>query len=227
MGLSIPHFIILLLNSVGAVSIFAMKDSDRTYILKYSVLTLLLLHIPLFYGGNLLMESFIFPGSLPLHLCSISFYLTLFALISRHMYISILAILWGLLSSLLALILPDLDTNSIDFRFIEFFISHTGIFLGCIYLIVVEKISISYRQMWYAMGTLCIYALIIYAINIQLSGNFLYLMSSEGLPSIFPQAPYHIPLLITVAFIIFHIEYSIARVYKNYSYRNHTPSLAL
>jgi uncharacterized membrane protein YwaF len=100
-----------------------------------------------------------------------------------------------------------MNSSFAEFKFIEFFVSHLAIFWGTIYLAYVQKTRLTHVSLWKSFGLLVLYAVIVQALNLSLNGNFLYLRSPQGLPSVFPDAPFHIPVLILLKIALFHVKY--------------------
>jgi hypothetical integral membrane protein (TIGR02206 family) len=208
------HLFVIIFTFIGLACIFfARKSSTRSQqILRYGIAGTLIFQIILFNGWHIYHSSFLIGSYLPFHLCSISAYLTIIALLRRNNFFSGLTYMVAFVSAFLAIVSPDVrpDQNFPEFRFIEFFLSHVFIIFGVWCLLVVDKITITYRQLWVSFSLLFGYMILVFPINKITGGNYLFLNSkptSGGLFALFPPEPYHILVLVPLTLLIFHIQF--------------------
>ncbi|MEY2527288.1 MAG: hypothetical protein QOE73_2059 [Verrucomicrobiota bacterium] len=76
---------------------------------------------------------------LPLQLCDWGMIVVIVAMLSGNQRWFEVAYFWGLGGTLQALLTPNLPYGFPDFRFFSFFISHAGIIIGVIFLMLVHK----------------------------------------------------------------------------------------
>jgi hypothetical integral membrane protein (TIGR02206 family) len=174
----------------------------------------------LFNGWHIYHGTYLIGSYLPFHLCSISLYLVVFSHITKKPFLTSLTYYVSTISALLAIISPDVrpDQNFPEFRFIEFFLSHTFIVIGVAYLVFVDKITATYKQLWVSFGILFTYMLLVFPINWVTGGNYLFLNQkpgSGGLFALFPPEPYHVLALIPATLLVFHIEYILYKLFQN------------
>ncbi|MBC7471801.1 MAG: TIGR02206 family membrane protein [candidate division SR1 bacterium] len=214
------HLLIILFLIIGVTKIYFTRNWNHTYnqIVRIAIISTLIFQAILFNGWHIYHGTYLIGSYLPFHLCSISLYLVVISLITKNPKITALTYYIAFISALLAVVSPDVrpDQNFPSFRFIEFFLSHTFIVLGVAYMIVVDKIKISYRSLWVSFGILFIYMLVVFPINKITGGNYLFLNQKPGtggLFTLFPPEPYHILALIPATILIFHIEYLLYKLF--------------
>lgn len=214
------HLLVILFLIIGITKIYLTRNWNRTYnhVVSIAIISTLIFQAILFNGWHIYYGTYLVGSYLPFHLCSISLYLVAISLITKNPKITTLTYYIAFISALLAVISPDVrpDQNFPNFRFIEFFLSHTFIVLGVIYMIFVDRIKISYKSLWVSFGILFIYMLAVFPINKITGGNYLFLNQKPGtggLFALFPPEPYHILALIPATLLIFHIEYILYKLF--------------
>ncbi len=193
--------------------IFTQKNKYISPILRWSIVSVLIFQVILFNGWHIYYGTFNPIYHLPFHLCSISIYLVAGSLLfPKALLLQQITFFLSPISALLAVLFPDIgiQENFPTFRFIEFFLSHSFIIIGSIYLMIHIKPSISYKAVWTSFGILFVYMLICFPINKLTGGNYLYLDHKPvggGPFDLFPTEPYHIYALVPFVLGVFHIEY--------------------
>jgi hypothetical integral membrane protein (TIGR02206 family) len=76
---------------------------------------------------------------LPLQLCDWGMVVVIVAMLSGNQRWFELAYFWGIGGTLQAVLTPNLRFGFPDFRFISFFVSHCGIIIGVVFLMLVHK----------------------------------------------------------------------------------------
>jgi hypothetical integral membrane protein (TIGR02206 family) len=76
---------------------------------------------------------------LPLQLCDWGMVVVIVAMLSRNQRWFEVAYFWGLGGTLQAVLTPNLRYGFPDFRFISFFVSHCGIIIGVVFLMLMHK----------------------------------------------------------------------------------------
>jgi hypothetical integral membrane protein (TIGR02206 family) len=171
-------------------------------------------------------NSYIITQYLPFHLCTISAFLAIIALITKSKFFINILIFWGLIPAFLAILLPDIGPNDgiLTFRFWEFFTSHIVIVLSSIYFLKkseIEVVKIWLRQALKAYFVLFFFSLIfILPLNLILGSNYMYIMSRSrfGIDFI-PSGIWHAPTLFILTFIVFIIQalaiYLVKKIFKS------------
>jgi hypothetical integral membrane protein (TIGR02206 family) len=121
---------------------------------------------------------------LPLHLCSLSAYLTAWMLITRAQRVYEVVYFWGLGGTTQALLTPDLVQGFPSAAYLLFFLGHGLVIVGVLYATIVFGLRP------YAASILRVAALTlalasgVFFVNLWLGTNFLYLMDKPERPSL-------------------------------------------
>jgi hypothetical integral membrane protein (TIGR02206 family) len=119
--------------------------------------------------------------SLPLELSDLSVLLAIVMLFTRSVSLFQFLYFAGIGSSIQAMVTPDLGVYSFPhFRFIEFFVSHGGVFLACIFMVVVERYKPTFFSLWMTFILVNLYGVCIFFINRMLDANYLYMMKKPA-----------------------------------------------
>jgi hypothetical integral membrane protein (TIGR02206 family) len=147
---------------------------------------------------------------LPLHLCTLAVYLTAWTLVTRSYRTYEVVYFWGLGGTIQALLTPDLTADFPDPTYLLFFAGHGLVIVGVMYL------TITFRLRPYAASIPRVAAItaalagIIFAINLWLDTNFLYLMAKPAQPSLldwFGPWPWYLIGLVIVGFASLFVWY--------------------
>lgn len=150
---------------------------------------------------------------LPLHMCQLSvLILGIYLFFGRKKILFEISYYWGFLGVLAALLTPDLQYSFPDPKFIIFFAEHCLIMILLFYIILVYKERVYLHSTW----TICKYTIaisfVILGINyiVGAPANYWYLalrLNTRTVLDLFPDPPYHIPLLAIALCICFYILY--------------------
>ena len=111
---------------------------------------------------------------LPLFLCDLSAVILPFVLIRKNRkWIGILYF-WSMAGTLQALITPDLEKGFPSFEFFRYFTMHGGIVIAILYIVIVFKIRISWRDLVQAVLYAQVYLVCIHVLNHVLQTNYSY-----------------------------------------------------
>ncbi|MBI4598243.1 MAG: TIGR02206 family membrane protein [Candidatus Omnitrophica bacterium] len=84
----------------------------------------------------------------PLQLCDLAAFLTIWSLWSVQPWACELAYFWGLAGSTQALLTPDLPWGFPDYWWIKFFATHGGVVIGVVYLAASGRVAPSGGSVW-------------------------------------------------------------------------------
>ena len=122
--------------------------------------------------------------ALPLHLCDLSFFAVMVALIWKNQVAWELAYYWGIGGSIPALITPDIPLAFPHFYFVTFFIHHGGIIFGVLYLAFSEKYSLPFSSIKRVWLITHVYVVFIAFFNLTMKTNYLFLCAKPTQPSL-------------------------------------------
>ncbi|NRD78235.1 TIGR02206 family membrane protein [Bacillus sp. BRMEA1] len=130
-------------------------------------------------------HSWTLKKALPLQLSDLAVILAIVMLVSKNKRLFQFMYFAGLGSSIQAILTPDLDKFSFPhIQYIEFFVSHGGVVLACIWFIVVFNLHPKRQFIWITILIVNLYAVCIFFVNRLLKANYLYLMEKPGNSSI-------------------------------------------
>jgi hypothetical integral membrane protein (TIGR02206 family) len=171
----------------------------------------LILQLLAFNGWHLYFGSFDPARFLPFHLCTISVYLIIFALITDNNFLNKLVLFWSPLSAFVAILLPDMSANENfpSFRFVEFFGSHLLIIWSCVYILRIIRPKIILKDFLVCFACLIAILPFVYFINLFLKSNYMYLMSrpAGGQMNFLPIEPWHVLGLIVIFAVVFFVQF--------------------
>ncbi len=215
------HIIVILITVLLSFATYfqnRLELKNRT-LLKNILALLLATQIIVFNSWHLFHQDFNITQFLPFHLCTISAYISVFALLFEKQILYKLQFFWGLIPATIAFLLPDMGAaeNFPNFRFIEFFWSHSLIITTSFWIIFGGKMSLKYKDVWNIFGILISFAFgFVYWINQYLGSNYMYLSkrTSGGQMNFLPREPYHIFGLLGIFLIVFHLQFWIWKFFN-------------
>ena len=116
-----------------------------------------------------------FPYGLPLHLCDVAIWLTIFALFTVKPWVVDLAYYWTLAGTSMAVLTPDLSVPFPSVAALQFFVSHGGAVTGMLMLVLSKQVSPRPGSAWKVLGISCAYATGIAVFNWVFKTNYMYL----------------------------------------------------
>lgn len=205
------HLIALLIISLCCLLLFAARFVLRTRPgLRLGTRLLLVLLLAASEGGlhvwYLSHDSWNRSTSLPLELCGITLLLSIIMLLTRSRLLYSFLYFAGIGGAFIALVTPNLVYPFPHFRFLLFFIAHGSIILASLYMTWVEGYRPSWRSLFFTMLCLNLVAACVYAANLLLDSNYMFLMRKPGTLSVldvFGPYPYYLLVEEGFAFVIF------------------------
>ena len=199
--LAIPALLILLVRSRGGERRVAPIVWSLSAILLLNEVALLL------YIWRLGLSV---KDHLPLQLCDWATFTCVVALLWRHRLAYELTYFWGLAGTLQAVLTPDLNETFPDPAFFTFFIAHSGIIVGILFLTLGLGMRPTLRSLWRAFLWLQVYAAVTVLLDLWLGTNFGYLLHKPARPSLLDYLgpwPWYIASLEVVGLALFFLFY--------------------
>jgi len=153
----------------------------------------------------------------PLQLCDVAFFVTIWALVTMKSVVSEVAYFWGLAGSLQAVLTPDLQEAFPSYWWLKFFLSHCGIVLGVVLLAARGCVQPTARSVWRMWLLTNGYVLVAGIVNWLFGTNYGYLARKPMQPSLldhFGPWPYYIlgmELVALVSFYLYYAPFAVAR----------------
>jgi hypothetical integral membrane protein (TIGR02206 family) len=149
-----------------------------------------------------------FPEILPLELCDASFWLTAVALLTLEEHTFDLAYYWGIAGSGMAILTPYLRAPLYTLQSAQFFIGHSLLIVGILYLVWGRQSRPRARSWWFAFWTLNVYGVLVAAVDYWAGTNFMYLRQKPASHSLFDLVgpwPLYILAADLVALVVFRL----------------------
>lgn len=177
----ISHLIVLALTLLlPALLIIAARKADSprfTQALCWTMAAVLLANEAGYYVRGLRDKTWIgfVQSSLPLHLCGIGLYMTVLTLVTRRQIIFEMACFWGLIGTTQAILTPTLEFDFPDYWFWQFFICHSGILVGVVFVVGALKMRPRRGSMWRVLAITTVCLILIGAFDFLTGANYMYL----------------------------------------------------
>lgn len=145
-------------------------------------------------------------NDIPLHLCNIMAWVTLYGLWARQPAVLRLMYFFGVAGAAQALLTPNTEFGVVHTTFFESMGSHGTVVIAGVWAAMVEGYRPTPRDPWIALGLLNLYAVVVYPVNLLLGSNYLYVIEKPLGPTVldfFPGWPWYILLLEPVAIGLF------------------------
>lgn len=175
---SSAHFFLLGLALLGVVIIIKYRQElqrDPRELLKKIFLGILLLEQILQYGWYVLAKTFTLGDGLPLYICRTAIIALILALTTNKPLVRSLAVYWGTLGGILALLVPVLyPMNFPHITNFTYFVGHTIMVWAVIYIQAVEGFKLSGRGLLSSLVFTNIFNLGVFWLNPRINGNYSY-----------------------------------------------------
>jgi hypothetical integral membrane protein (TIGR02206 family) len=171
------HLVIIALIPLlaGSLTWLSRKSDSTARKIRISIAVVILVDELAWYGYYLSQGWFAFPYSLPLQLCDITFWLTVYTLFTKSSRVYQLIYYWGLAGTTMAVLTPDVSTPPLSWLTLQFFIPHGGLLVGILFL-TWRKILVPLKgSYWKAWLWLHVYAALTGLFNYAFQENYFYL----------------------------------------------------
>lgn len=208
---SMPHVLTLILFFLTFFLFVYYRKSLKLYQnhIKWTLFTTLIVCEVSFHLWLILTNQWEV-ADLPLQLCSLSTFLSLFLFLKPSQKVFNLLFFIGLLPAILSMVTPDIVYQFPHFRFLKYFLHHSAIPLAVLYFILLEGYRVPRKAVITSYLTLNVIAVPIFFLNVLLDTNFFFLASpseTETLLSLFGSGIVYYISLEIAAIIVFIITY--------------------
>ena len=149
---------------------------------------------------------------MPLHVCGVAVQLTAWTLLFRSRRTFEIVYFWGLVGAANAVLTPGgLAVDFPQYRFFQYFITHSGIVAGVLFATWGLGMRPTLRGMFRAFGYLAAFAVFVAVANLLLDSNFMWLSGPPpGTVSPFFAAPWpwYLPILAVAGLTMFFVVLS-------------------
>lgn len=161
---------------------------------------------------------------LPLHLCSISYYLMVILLFTKNDKVFTVLFFTGIIGGLVTFAIPELEHAGYDrFHFYQFIIAHAAIILVPLYFFMNHKYTINFKKLLYTLLFVNVVGFLMLPVNLLLDStgivpdaNYMYMMGPPSdVEAVFGQYPWHILSFELTLLITFTLLFYISNIYRN------------
>ena len=149
-------------------------------------------------------------GSLPLQLCSISTFISIYLFLKPNKKAFYLLFFTGSLPAILSLVTPELFYQFPHYRFIKYFLHHAALAWTVLYFVIYEGYRVPRKAIWSSFLLINLLALPIFFLNQILDTNFFYLANpteAKTILSFFGSGVLYYINLEIAALIVFFLTY--------------------
>ncbi len=162
----------------------------------------------MWYGYRYYVHGVRFPEIVPLELCDVSFWLTVAVLLTLEEHTFDLAYYWGIAGSGMAVLTPYLRAPLRTFQSLQYFVGHSLLIIGVLYLIWSGQARPRLHSWWLAWWVLNVYGAAVAVFDFLSGTNFMYLRQkpmSSSLFDILGPWPWYILGADLVALVLFRL----------------------
>lgn len=209
-----PHLLVLAFTVLGsAVLVWVARRDPAHPWLKWKE-RVLVASLFLTYPMKLLVLSAADGASmdyrLPLHLCDLTAYVAMLALVWRNRRLAELTYFWGIAGTLQGLLTPAVGAGYPHVEFFRFFLLHASVVIAAIYLPVGLRLSPERGAVWRAFGWMQVYVLVAALANVVTKANYGFLCGppqAASLIDVLGEWPWYIVWLELIALVFFGLLY--------------------
>jgi hypothetical integral membrane protein (TIGR02206 family) len=174
---SIIHLFILLLIPIGAwgLAIWARRDLKAAKRIRITLGLVIGLNELVWYGYVIDRGWFSFPYNLPINLCDLVLWLTVFTLFNIRQWSFDLIYYWGLVGTGMAVLTPDIAAYFPSYIAIEFLFAHGCVVLAILFLVWSKYARPRNGSWWRALLWVNVYAFVMGIFNLIFKTNYFYL----------------------------------------------------
>lgn len=177
---SASHIIVILLTiALPFVLAFVVRRTKSRALERSICLTISALLLINYVTYLIVARRFgitVWQRALPLQLCDWAMFVILVALWSANRRWLELAYFWGIGGTLQALLTPNLQYGFPDLRFISFFVAHSGIIIGIVFLMLIYGFRPTPRGILRTFAWTELYFAIVFPIDLLTGENYGFLL---------------------------------------------------
>jgi hypothetical integral membrane protein (TIGR02206 family) len=163
------------------------------------------------HAWNIYYGTWTVQTMLPLHMCAIILWLSVYMLLTKNYTIYEIAYFLGIGGALQALLTPDVGNYALPhFRALQTMCSHGGLVLAALFMTVVEGYRPTLQSFKRVMIWANIYMAFIFILNLVIGSNYLFIGHKPEFPTLIDMLapwPWYILELEVIAFVILGVMY--------------------
>ncbi len=187
------HWLILGLTCVLAVGLglLARQGERRRAVVVWALVCILIAYKIATFSYSWATDRLWIGNALPMHLCDWATFIVAAALLTRSRFLCDLSYFWGLGATIHAVITPNLTGGVPLFYCVGFFVSHIGIIVSVMVLVIGFGYRPDWKSLLRAMLWTQVYAAAAFTTNILSGANYGFLMAKpEGISLLDLLAPW-------------------------------------
>jgi hypothetical integral membrane protein (TIGR02206 family) len=171
------HIIVIVLVPTVALllTVLARKTPQFSGRLRFTLAAAIGFNELIWYGYVILQGWVRFPYGLPLDLCDLVLWLTVFSLITCRQWSFDLIYYWGLIGTGMAVLTPDIGAPFPSYIAIKFLFAHGGVVTSILFLLWSKSVRPRKYSWWRSFLWLNLYAVAIGCFNLVFQTNYFYL----------------------------------------------------
>ncbi|WP_026574191.1 YwaF family protein [Bacillus sp. UNC438CL73TsuS30] len=221
---SLQHLVTVGIIFLLCILLFVIRKELKKRIVRFSLAVLLVVSDVSYHLWLIKEHAWSIRRDLPLHLSDLVVILAVVMLLLRSDKLFQFMYFAALGSSIQAILTPSLDRFSFPhFRYIEFFVSHGGVVLACLFMVAAFHYLPTISSMWITILLVNLYALCIFVLNKLLGANYLYIMKKPESASLLDYLgpwPWYLLSLELVMILSFYILYSPFWIKRRYQHKS-------
>lgn len=222
---TLAHFMPLFIMGVIIYLIYRYRDTIKSWPNEYNiriVLALVLLLSDSAYFWHKMYIGADIKDHLPITVCGWAAWMSAFMLLTKKQSIFDVVYFFVLAGSSNALITPAVitDNGPAHFRYYQFWVEHTSIFIAVFYMIFVHKYRIEFKAIYKSLAVMGVLTVIAIYVNANIEGaNYLFLATTEAGESVLNFLPSSFGLRFLIMGSIILVLYGLA--YLPWYFINH------
>lgn len=211
---SADHLITMAIIFVLCILLFVfrknLKEKRTRNIFRFTLSFIILIANVLYHLWLVHELAWTARKALPLQLSDLAALLTVVMLLTESYRIFQFMYFAGLGSAIQVILTPDLYKFSFPhFLYFQSFVSHGGVVLACLFMVVAYNYRPTIRSMWVTILLVNIYGVCIFFLNKVLGSNYLYIMKKAGMTilNFFGPWPWYLLTMELAMILSFYILY--------------------
>ncbi len=168
----------------AALAAWALARPPAARPIRFALAAAIAAHELAWYGYTAAAGSFRPPHGLPLDLCDVVLWLTVYALATLRPWALDLVYYLGLAGSGMAILTPDVGAPFPSYPAASFFLAHGGVVAAILFLVLAGMLRPRRGSWWRALVWANAYAAVVFVFDATFGTNYMYLREKPAAPSL-------------------------------------------
>lgn len=218
------HITVLMLTVMIPIILWGMarRSKRAAHGIAAGLAIVLLINHLIYFSYICIQNTVPWVHRFPMELCDWLTYFAIAALLTRKQFFYELTFFWGFAGTLQATVTPDIEFGFPNYRFIYFFITHSGILVAALFLTLTFKLRPYPKSLIRAFGWLQAYLFFGIIVNNFFGTNFGYLCYKPANPTLLDKLgpwPWYVVFMELITLLSFGIYYLPFFVYDSFKRR--------